>query len=103
MPINKKTNSLAIASMVLGIYSIVGVFILGIIPGIFAIIFGFIAKGKIRNAVSSEDGYGMALAGIIMGFIGVGLFAIAITAYILFWLSLPQIFSGLKDFIKPFE
>jgi hypothetical protein len=103
MPINKKTNSLAIASMVLGIYSIVGVFILGIIPGILAIIIGFIAKGKIRKAVSGEDGYGMALAGIIMGFIGVGLFAIAITAYILFWLSLPQIFSGLKDFIKPYE
>ncbi len=77
---------LAVASMVLGIVSIPTCFAwgLGIIPGILAVIFGFVARSQ--GAVGSRPGSGQALAGIILGMIpivlllggiAVGLFAAA--------------------------
>ncbi len=64
-------NGMAIASMVLGIVGILSVFCycFGLIPSILAIIFGHIAKGQIRRGQGSGDG--MALAGLILGYITV--------------------------------
>jgi hypothetical protein len=60
-----KTNGLAIASLVCGI---VGCFW---ITGIVAIVLGFVARNQIEQ--SGEQGAGMALAGIILGFVWLGL------------------------------
>ena len=60
-----KTNGLAIASLVLGI---VGCFW---ITAIVAIVLGFVARKQIEQ--SGEQGSGMALAGIILGFVWIGL------------------------------
>jgi Domain of unknown function (DUF4190) len=56
------TNGLAIASMVLGI---VWVYWIG---SILALIFGFVARRQIK--ARGQKGDGMAIAGIVLGFVG---------------------------------
>jgi Domain of unknown function (DUF4190) len=59
----KKTNGLAIASLVC---SCVGfVFFL---PAVLGIIFGFVARSQIRRSGGTQGGDGLAIAGIIVGF-----------------------------------
>ena len=64
------TNGLAIASLVLGIIWIYW------IGSILAIIFGFVALSQIKQR--GQNGKGMATAGLILGFIGVGFFVLAV-------------------------
>lgn len=72
-----KNDGYAIASLVLGLAgTICCSFIL--IPSILAVIFGFISRNRIRLANGGLKGGGMALAGIILGFVGVVFFVILI-------------------------
>lgn len=64
-----KTNGLAIASLVLGIAQI----FLCIIGGILALVFGYISRRQIDESGGTQGGRGMAIAGIILGWIGIGL------------------------------
>ncbi|WP_206427345.1 DUF4190 domain-containing protein [Clostridium rectalis] len=78
----KRTDGMAIASLVCGIVGLVFLFMpivygLGIIPAILAIVFGNISKGKIRKD-PNLDGYGMAKAGFICGVVGVVLVVISL-------------------------
>jgi hypothetical protein len=66
----KRTNGLAIASMVLGILWLYWV------GSILALVFGYIAKNQIRER--GEAGDGMATAGIVLGWIGVGFIGLAV-------------------------
>ena len=66
----QRTNGMAIASMVLGILWIYW------IGSILALIFGYMARNQIRQR--GEGGAGMATAGIVLGWIGVGIFVIAV-------------------------
>jgi hypothetical protein len=61
-------NGMAVASMILGIVSfpLTILYCAGIITALLAIIFGFIARGKVRRGEASS-GKGMALAGVILG------------------------------------
>ena len=78
-PMPAKTNGFAIASLILGISSIVlCCCYLGAITGPLAVVFGFLAKNKIRNSGGTEKGDGLALAGIITGFVGFGIFVLFI-------------------------
>jgi len=61
-----KTNSLAITSLICGIAQ----FMFGPLTTIPAVICGHMARGQIRR--TGEQGAGMALAGLILGWIGVG-------------------------------
>lgn len=65
-----RTNGLAIASMVLGI---VWIYWIG---SILALIFGYAARRQIRER--GEGGEGMAMAGIVLGWVGVGVLAIVL-------------------------
>lgn len=66
----RPTNGLAIASMVLGIIWLYWV------GSILALVFGYIAKRQITER--GEGGGGMATAGIVLGWIGVGFLALFI-------------------------
>ena len=68
-----RNNGMAIAALVCGIAGF-----LCLIPGILGIIFGFVAKGQIRQSNGTQRGDGMATAGIVLGCIW-----IAITVLIL--------------------
>ncbi|MCZ2815489.1 DUF4190 domain-containing protein [Modestobacter sp. VKM Ac-2984] len=67
-PPPQRTNGLAIASMVLGI---VWLYWIG---SILALVFGYVAKKQIRER--GEGGDGMATAGIVLGWVGIGVLAI---------------------------
>ncbi|NLD48641.1 MAG: DUF4190 domain-containing protein [Clostridiaceae bacterium] len=69
-PVIATTNALAITSLVMGIATILCCGILS--P--FALIFGIIAKRQIRNSAGQQKGDGMALAGIILGAVGLLIF-----------------------------
>ena len=75
------TNSLAIASLLLGFLSLFPVF------GILAVIFGHLARSQVRKSAGRQKGAGMALAGLILGYLGLGfiLFVILVVIPSLNW------------------
>jgi hypothetical protein len=60
-----KTNGLAIASLVLGI---IWLWWLG---SVLALIFGYVGKSQIDQSAGVQTGRGLAIAGIVLGWIGV--------------------------------
>ncbi|TYP81338.1 DUF4190 domain-containing protein [Blastococcus xanthinilyticus] len=69
-PPPRRTNGMAVASMVLGI---VWIYWIG---SILALVFGYVAKQQIRER--GEAGDGMATAGIVLGWVGVGIFGLVL-------------------------
>jgi hypothetical protein len=78
----RRTNRLAIASLVLGI---VWVYWIG---SVLAIVFGFVARDQIGR--SGQRGGGMAIAGIVLGCVGLGFFVL-----IFLWTVVSMSRSGL--------
>jgi hypothetical protein len=72
------TNGLAIASMVLGILWLYW------IGSILALVFGYIAKGQIDRSAGRQTGRGMAIAGIVLGWIGAAALVLIIVMAIAF-------------------
>ncbi len=64
---SQSTNGFAVASLVLGI---IWIFWLG---SILALIFGYIAKGQINASAGAQGGRGLAIAGIVLGWVGIGM------------------------------
>lgn len=63
---------MAIASLVLGILWLYW------IGSVLALIFGYVAKGQIDRSGGRQSGRGMAIAGIVLGWIGVGVLILLI-------------------------
>ncbi|MBM7441694.1 DUF4190 domain-containing protein [Streptomyces sp. HB132] len=70
------TNGLGTAAMVLGIIAVVGfcMYGLGVILGVLALIFGIVGRGRARRGEATNGG--MALAGIILGSVGIVISAV---------------------------
>ncbi len=62
----RQTSGFAIASLVLGI---LWIYWLG---SILALVFGYLAKSEIRRSPQRPEGNGLATAGIVLGWVGVG-------------------------------
>jgi hypothetical protein len=73
-PTTTRTSGRAIASLVLGIVSL---FLFGVIAGVLAIVFGVQARKETQRD-PTVGGRGLATAGMILGIIGVVLWAIII-------------------------
>jgi hypothetical protein len=73
----EKTNGLAIAGFVCSLFF--WVYGVGALLGI---IFGFIARSQIRRSGNTQKGGGLALAGIIIGFVGIAIGIILIIVLI---------------------
>lgn len=71
---NQQTSRLAVASMTLGISSIVCC--LGPLAGIPAVIMGHKANSKIRNSGGLLQGSGMATAGLVTGYLSIFMIAL---------------------------
>lgn len=75
-----QTEGKATAALVLGILSLV---CFGILAGIPAIILGHISRGNIRRSMGRLSGEGMALAGLIMGYLSVFVTLLIVPAILL--------------------
>jgi hypothetical protein len=71
-PTATSTNGLAVASLVLGILWLDG------IGSVLAVIFGFVALNQIKQR--NQRGRGMAIGGLVLGWIGIALVALAVVA-----------------------
>lgn len=70
------TNSLAVASLLVGILSLAP-------PcAILAVVFGHIARSQIRRSAGRQKGAGLALAGLILGYLGLALLVFVIVILI---------------------
>lgn len=79
-----ETNGFAIASLVLGIVWIMGV------GSILALVFGYIAKGQIAASDGAQGGHGLAIAGIVLGWVGVGIVLVGFAMMALGLVTMPM-------------
>ncbi|MBD3286074.1 DUF4190 domain-containing protein [candidate division WOR-3 bacterium] len=72
-PVQKENAPGAVPSLVLGIISMVFTFtsIISIVLGIIAIVLGVKAKKNIKTEPTRYEGDGLAIAGIVLGAIGI--------------------------------
>jgi hypothetical protein len=71
------TSGLAIAALALGIS---GLTVFPFLGSVLALIFGYMARNQIRQRSGELRGKGLAVAGIVTGWIGVGLTVLSIVA-----------------------
>ena len=85
-------NGMAIASLVLGVIGVLGAAIFTSLP---AIICGHIARRQIRNAEGREGGDGMAMAGLVMGYL-VTLLSLIFISFLVWaiWYAAANVPSG---------
>jgi hypothetical protein len=90
---SEKTSGLAVASMILGILSLPPFIltVLDVLPIGLALLFGFVARAKVRSAATGGGygqparvikGAGMAMAGIVCGFVALVLAALLFVALV---------------------
>jgi len=71
-PLPHSTNGFAVASLVLGILW------LWWVGSVLALVFGYVARQQIDRSGGMQGGRGMAIAGIVLGWVGVSTFAIIV-------------------------
>ena len=77
----RATSSLAIASLVSGI---LGWTLMPVIGTIVAIITGHMARAEIRRSAGTLDGDGMAIGGLVLGWVSALLWVVGIAVIFLF-------------------
>jgi len=91
LPPAQPTSTLAIVSLISGIASW---FILPFIAAIAAVITGHMAKNEIKKSNGMLGGNGMATAGLVLGYVQLGLglcLCIVVAAMLAFGMSIPLI------------
>lgn len=80
-PMLKKDSTLAIISLVSGL---LGWTVLPVVGAIAAIVTGHLAKKEIRESNNALSGDGMALAGLILGYVQIGILVLGILCLLVF-------------------
>lgn len=75
----RKTNGLAVASMILSILGII--WVLPFIGSLIGVIMGHISLGQVKR--TGEGGRGMALAGVIVGYVGIAIIVFVVLGFVL--------------------
>ena len=81
----KKTNTLAIVSLVCGA---IAWFAAPVLASIVAIVTGHMARGQIRASGGTEEGDGLAVAGLVLGYLNLLFAALALVAFALFFFGI---------------
>jgi Domain of unknown function (DUF4190) len=79
---SRPTSSLAVISLVAGIVSWL---LLPFVAGLAAIICGHMARSEIRSSNGTLEGDGLAIAGLVLGWINVVLCVLTVAAIVLFF------------------
>jgi hypothetical protein len=74
-PAAARTNGLSIAALVLGILWLWG------LGSVLAVVLGYMAKGQIDSSDGRQAGRGLAIAGIVLGWIGVTSMLVLVLAF----------------------
>jgi len=82
IPAPRQTSTLAVIALVAGI---LGWTLLPFLGSLGGIIFGHMARGEIRRSNGQLDGDGLAVTGLVLGWINVGLWIVGIIAFIMFF------------------
>jgi hypothetical protein len=90
----KKDSGLAIASLICGIAAWI---IFPVVAAIAAVITGHLAKKEIREGGGTVGGDGMALAGLLLGYIQLGLAVLGIIIVIVVLLLVVPTTSGVLN------
>lgn len=85
----RQTSSLAVVSLIAGI---LGWTLLPFLGSIAAVITGHMARSEIRRAPDRLDGDGLAVAGLVLGWLAIAFMVLAVVAIVLF-------FGGLAAFL----
>lgn len=84
------TSTLATVSVVAGILSF---FALPVIGGIVALITGYMARKETRAVPPTHSGDGLATAGIIMGWINMGLTVLGVCCFVIYFVFIVGLAS----------
>lgn len=84
----RQTSSFAVVSLVAGI---LGWTLLPFLGSLAAIIFGHMARGEIRSSNGQLDGDGLAIAGLVMGWLSVAMWVLVVVVFIAFFGGLAWI------------
>ena len=90
----KKDSGLAIASLICGIAAWI---IFPVVAAIAAVVTGHLAKKEIRESGGTVGGDGMALAGLLLGYIQLGLAVLGIIIVIVVLLLVVPTTSGVLN------
>ena len=88
IPAPRQTSSYAVISLVAGI---LGWTLLPLLGSLAAIIFGHMARGEIRRSNGQLDGDGLAVTGLVLGWLSAALWVLGILAFIVFFGGLAWI------------
>jgi len=80
VPSGPRTSTMAIISL---IGSLTGISVLPILGSLAGIIFGHIAKSEIKKSGGTIGGNGMATAGLIIGYVTIGLGLCALCVFVI--------------------
>ncbi|MBN8715782.1 DUF4190 domain-containing protein [Thermomonas sp.] len=86
----RQTSALAVVSLVAGI---LGWTLLPFLGSVVAIVCGHLARAEIRRAPQALEGDGLAVAGLVMGYLVIGLGVLAVAAVILFFGGLAALLA----------
>jgi hypothetical protein len=86
-PVYRRESSLAVASLICGITTW---FFIPFLGAIAAVITGHLAKKEIRESNGMLTGDGMAVAGLILGYIQLGLILLGIVGLAVFLIALAS-------------
>jgi hypothetical protein len=86
----RQTNTLAVISLICGI---LGWTLLPFLGSLVAIICGHMARGEIRRSQGMQEGDGMAVAGLVMGYLVIAFSVLAVVALVLFFGGLAAVLA----------
>ncbi|WP_374247938.1 DUF4190 domain-containing protein [Thermomonas sp.] len=86
----RQTNSLAVVSLVCGI---LGWTLLPFLGSLVAIICGHMARSEIRRSPDTQEGDGLAVAGLVLGYLVIGVSALVVIGVVLFFGGLAALLA----------
>lgn len=85
-----ETSTLAIVGLCMSIANFV---ILPFIGSILGLIFGYMGRNEIRSSQGRMGNHGVATAAIVVGWVGIGLWVLAVVAFVLFFAAVTTVAS----------